>query len=877
MKKKAHNWRWFIPLLIFVLFVVACSSETPVAEQPLPEQPEATATSAPVEEVPTAVPEAPPETPEPETDPEVEAPEISQPIARWNAVNEQGNWVLVGYGDALNPVVVEPGTYVTINFSAIDDQVNGSGGCNNFFTNYTADDEGNLTINAPVGTTQMACERGMEQEALFLGALETVSGYTVTEQGHLLLDYDSGTVYDEQLVFFAETPLINTTWVLTAYGQPNNLTPAEDGVATTAVFSSDGTLKGFGGCNNFTAEYQIQENQISISLPSTTLSLCEKGMDQEQAFILLLGAAQTYRLMGNELEISAADGTNVLHFSTQHLPLENVRWLLDSINGRPLPDGVSANALFTPAGSPAAQGQENSVTGSAGCNTFFGAYTLAGDTLTAGPIGLTQMMCEELVMQVEQAFLAGLENIQGYQVIGNQLTIYTSTGVLLFYADRMLLEGPKWIMTGSGAVDNPQPPSGGAIFTATFERQFGTPSGVKSGETGCNSYTATYYAGADEIKVNLPQTSRITCSDAQTEAEQGYFLGLNAARDYRILGSELYVYYDAYVLIFVGSYPPTAESSLSETGPLTPLDGTQWWLTSIDTAQVLPGSEVTLRFDIEAGGRTGRISGSGGCNNYNADIADVFILWPINVTSASCDTPAGVMDQETAYLSALQKATSLQFHGETLQIITDQKILYFANVGPKPTQPQPTPGVPTAVINAPRHIHVGQTVTFSGERSSSGAAITSYRWWFTGDITAEGVTVKQTYNKLGTFDAILTITDADGESAEASMKVNVHVPLVGSTWIMDGSNITLNFGDGVLSGNTGCNDYTANYTASLAPGGNQDMAVSSLAATGQTCGEEVMEKEQIFLTNLQLVTSYRIDYDHLTLIYPEGTMTFYKP
>ena len=160
MNKKIINMKWIIPILVVVLLLVACSSETPVAEQPLPEQPEA-----------PAPPETEVEPPaEPETEPEGEAPEISQPIARWNAVSERGNWVLVGYGDALNPTVVEPGTYVTINFNDSDDQVNGSGGCNNYFTTYSADDDYNLTINGPVGATMMACESGMEQETMFYSA-----------------------------------------------------------------------------------------------------------------------------------------------------------------------------------------------------------------------------------------------------------------------------------------------------------------------------------------------------------------------------------------------------------------------------------------------------------------------------------------------------------------------------------------------------------------------------------------------------------------------------------------------------------------------------------------------------------------------------------
>lgn len=554
MKSKKLDLKWNILLFAFVLLLAACGSETPVAEQPLPEQPEATA--PPAEEVPTAEPEVPtaePEAPQ-ETEPEAEVPEISQPIARWNSVSERGNWVLLGYGDTLNPTVVEPDTYVFINFSDVDDQVNGSGGCNNFFSSYTADDDFNLTINGPVGSTMMACDKGMEQETMFLGALETVMSYNVTDDGYLLLDYDSGAGYAEQMTFMPETALVDTLWVLMAYGDPNNLTPNEPGVVTTAIFSVEGTLSGNAGCNNYSTEYQIEEGQLTISMPAINLMACDTGMEQESAYAQLLETAQSYRLGYKTLEIATADGS-VLRFSAQHLPLENVRWLLASINGEAVPEDLNANVLFTPAKSPAAQSEENAVNGNAGCNTFFGTYTIAGDALSTGPLGLTQMMCEDAAMQVEQGFLAGLESAQNYQITLNQLIINTETGALLLYADRMPLEGPQWVLTGQGTLDNPLPPTDGAVFTAIFDRQFGMPSGVQAGGTGCRDYASTYFAGADQIKVNLPQTSQNECSDAQMETEQAYFLGMNAARNYRILGNEMQVFYDGQVLIFMGSYP----------------------------------------------------------------------------------------------------------------------------------------------------------------------------------------------------------------------------------------------------------------------------------------------------------------------------------
>ena len=743
--KMYEGYAWLI-MLVLALLLAACGKSTP---EPTPEP-------APVE-------------------PAVPTPEISQPIARWNSVSEAGTWVLVGYGEALNPTVVEPGTYVTINFSPAGDQVNGSGGCNNYNTTYTADDNFNLTINGPIASTMMACEIGMEQEGLFLGALEKVSKYTLADDGHLLLTYDSGAVYEEQLNFVLGTPLVDTLWVLAAYGDPNNLTVSQAGVLTTAVFSADGNLNGSGGCNQYSAGYNLQESQIGISLPTSTMMACEVGMEQEQAFLGILEKAGSYRLGLDALDITSADGSSMLRFSAQHLPLENVRWQLASIDGVSVPEGVVANVLFTPAGTPANQGEENSITGGGGCNNFFGSYNLTDNTFTAGPFGSTQMMCDEPVMQVEQAFLAGLEGAQSYQIVLNQLTITTASGSLLMYADRMPLEGPQWVLTSTGPVDNPQPPLAGSAFTASFGRQFGMPSGVKSGGTGCNDYTATYYASLDEIKVNLPQTTQNTCSAMQSEAEQGYFLGLNAAREYRIIGNELFVYYDNQVLIFTGSYPAVG-------GPLTALNGTQWWFVSLDTFLAVPGTEVTITFTINPDGRTGTINGSGGCNPYSAEITDVFALSLINATAALCDTPAGVMEQEGAYLNALGSANGISIEGSTLKITTDLETIVFTNVGPSPEQPLPptsTPEAslplptPIAVINALTEGQVAQAITFDGSGSSSNAEITTYSWTFGDGVTADGAVIEHSFAAAGSYDVFLTVTDANGQSADASMVVTI--------------------------------------------------------------------------------------------------------
>ena len=106
-----------------------------------------------------------------------------------------------------------------------------------------------------------------------------------------------------------------------------------------------------------------------------------------------------------------------------------------------------------------------------------------------------------------------------------------------------------------------------------------------------------------------------------------------------------------------------------------PLNGTAWSLASTDGAAPLTGTTQTLSF------ADGKVSGSAGCNSYggtyslggsNIQIKDVVS------TLMACLDPQGVMDQETAFLSALMSAQSYELSENNLQIKTsDGKTLAF--------------------------------------------------------------------------------------------------------------------------------------------------------------------------------------------------------
>ena len=81
--------------------------------------------------------------------------------------------------------------------------------------------------------------------------------------------------------------------------------------------------------------------------------------------------------------------------------------------------GTSITALF---------GADGKLTGSSGCNQYSAAYTLNGAQITIGlPVG-GQMMCEQPVMEQEQAYLGWLPQAANYQVNGNQLVITNAGG-----------------------------------------------------------------------------------------------------------------------------------------------------------------------------------------------------------------------------------------------------------------------------------------------------------------------------------------------------------------------------------------------------------------------------------------------------------------
>jgi len=65
------------------------------------------------------------------------------------------------------------------------------------------------------------------------------------------------------------------------------------------------------------------------------------------------------------------------------------------------------------------------VSGSGSCNRFNGSVTVAGKSITFGPLASTRMACAEAVNQQESLFFKALAQAEWFTIGGTALTIYT--------------------------------------------------------------------------------------------------------------------------------------------------------------------------------------------------------------------------------------------------------------------------------------------------------------------------------------------------------------------------------------------------------------------------------------------------------------------
>jgi len=142
-----------------------------------------------------------PEKPAPteENAPAAEAPPAASPAAAAPSFADV-EWKLVAIeptdGDAMTP---DPEAVPTLQFSSQPGpngvlRVIGFGGCNRFFGDYSAGDDGSLSLPETLGMTNMACpEPALTVEATLMKTLAGATGY-VFDDGNLTIRGENGSL-----------------------------------------------------------------------------------------------------------------------------------------------------------------------------------------------------------------------------------------------------------------------------------------------------------------------------------------------------------------------------------------------------------------------------------------------------------------------------------------------------------------------------------------------------------------------------------------------------------------------------------------------------------------------------------------------------------
>ncbi len=216
----------------------------------------------------------------------------------------------------------------------------------------------------------------------------------------------------------------------------------------------------------------------------------------------------------------------------------------------------------------------------------------------------------------------------------------------------------------------------------------------------------------------------------------------------------------------------------------------------------------------------GTLSGFGGCNSYNAtwntDFATLTLTGDIASTRKTCGDTIDAL--ETQYLGLLQAAASWSLDGTSLQIVSaDGSVLSYGGNGTGPTESSPAPS--------------GEAPPLASPGGSPAAAADIVGAWKMSEM-------------MGT------------PLPAAFLKIDIDIA-----------------SDGTLTGNGGCNDYSASWTLA----GTTLTLTDLVTKSGATCDPTTQSLEQSYFSVMPYLDTATVKDGNLVLgssFSPSITFTF---
>ena len=105
----------------------------------------------------------------------------------------------------------------------------------------------------------------------------------------------------------------------------------------------------------------------------------------------------------------------------ENLPMENTKWNLTELQGATNEAFADADTFWF-----ALDGER--IIGVGACNRYFGGYMLSEEGFRVGGMGMTRMACHN--MDLEDQFVRIFEDMDGYEINGNVLTLKKGADVV---------------------------------------------------------------------------------------------------------------------------------------------------------------------------------------------------------------------------------------------------------------------------------------------------------------------------------------------------------------------------------------------------------------------------------------------------------------
>jgi heat shock protein HslJ len=228
--------------------------------------------------------------------------------------------------------------------------------------------------------------------------------------------------------------LTDNSWQLREIVDENGeLGEAVEGSNATLAFEGE-EAGGNASCNRYFGPYRLDGDSITFGPLASTLMACAQPlMIQEQAFTAALQSVDAWAIDGETLELSAA-GKTLLVFDVISRDLAGSSWKLVAYNNGQ--GGFTSVILDTEV---TADFEEDTVSGSAGCNSYSAGYTTTEDGgIDFAEVAGTERACldPDGVMDQESRYLEALGLAATYAIEGTDLEMFAEDGLRLLQYSR---------------------------------------------------------------------------------------------------------------------------------------------------------------------------------------------------------------------------------------------------------------------------------------------------------------------------------------------------------------------------------------------------------------------------------------------------------